>query len=230
MSAATRPSTPNRNVPCNSGDEVAPSVANMGVDATRTPGRRTSGRRAGAFLILLSVAYPFVLPRLSSHPMPRLLPAVIGLYLCGVFAWTLHRGPPMFERFARMVDHDLPDFTLPYCRRMTMVWSAFFLGNAATAVALATLGPPGWWSAYTGVLAYVLVGLLMVGELCVRKWWFRQFGSGPLDRAFARLFPPEQTANGRRSLAFDAERHRGVTRAENSSRLGSGHGRYSQSS
>ncbi len=131
----------------------------------------------------------------------------------------------MVERFARMVDHDLPDFTLPYCRRMTIVWCVFFVGNAATVVALAVLAPHEWWTLYTGVLAYVLIGLLLVGEVCVRKWWFRQFRGGPLDRLFARLFPPERTANGRRSLAYDAERHERVTRTGNSSTLSPGHDR-----
>ena len=76
----------------------------------------------------------------------------------------------MVERFARMVDGDLPDFTLPYCRKMTLIWCAFFVANAAMATTLAALAPHAWWTLYTGVISYALIGLLLVGEVF--------FGSG----------------------------------------------------
>ena len=45
-------------------------------------------------------------------------------------------------------------------------------------------------------------------ETLVRKIWFRYYSNSPFDRGFARLFPPERSANGRRSLAYVAERVR----------------------
>ena len=43
---------------------------------------------------------------------------------------------------------------------------------------------------------------LFAGEFVVRKLWFRHYGDGAFDRVFRWLFPPERTANGRRSLAY----------------------------
>ena len=40
------------------------------------------------------------------------------------------------------------------------------------------------------------------GEVVVRKIWFRHYTGGTMDRLFARAFPPERTANGRRSLDY----------------------------
>ena len=37
-----------------------------------------------------------------------LLPMAASLYLLWTFAWSLRRGPPMIERFARLVEDDLP--------------------------------------------------------------------------------------------------------------------------
>jgi len=135
-----------------------------------------------------------------------LLPVMVSAYLFGTFAWSLHRGPPIIERFARMVENDLPPFTLPYCRRATQLWCAFLAANALTVAVLAFAAPIAWWALYTGPIFYALLGVLLVGELCFRKWWFRYFGDGLADRLFASWFPPEQTEAGRRSLAYVAAR------------------------
>jgi uncharacterized membrane protein len=148
-----------------------------------------------AVLIVIALA-------LDDRTLLLLLPMLVSLYLLGTFAWSLHRGPPMIERFARMVEDDLPPFTLPYCRRVTWLWCGFMGVNAATIGLLALAAPLRWWTLYTGLVFYLLLGLLVGAEFCFRKWWFRYYGSGAADRLFARLFPAERTANGRRSLAY----------------------------
>ena len=164
--------------------------------------------------MLLALAYPFALPWLSDHAWPRLVPAAMNLYLFGVFAWSLRRGPPMIERFARLVEDDLPDFTLPYCRRVTAVWCLFLGLNAACIGLLAVAAPLEWWTVYTGFLFYLLLGLLLGVEFLVRKLWFRYYTGGFADRVLARVFPPERTANGRRSLAYvERRRSRAAGRA-----------------
>jgi uncharacterized membrane protein len=139
---------------------------------------------------------------LGNRTLLLLLPMLVSIYLFATFAWSLHRGPPMIERFARLVEDDLPDFTLPYCRKVTGVWCAFLAGNSVAVLVLAVAAPIGWWALYTGALFYLLLGLLLASEFIFRKWWFRYYGDGPADRLLARVFPPERTANGRRSLAY----------------------------
>ena len=143
---------------------------------------------------------------LGNRTLLLLLPMLVSLYLFATFAWSLRRGPPMVERFARLADDDLPDFTLPYCRKVTEIWCAFLAGNAAAVLLLALAAPIGWWALYTGALFYLLMGLLLFGEFVFRKWWFRYYGDGVADRLLGRWFPPERTANGRRSLAYVARR------------------------
>ncbi len=143
---------------------------------------------------------------LGNRTLLLLLPMLVSLYLFATFAASLRRGPPMIERFARMVEDDLPDFTLGYCRKVTSIWCAFLATNAAVVLVLALAAPIGWWALYTGALFYVLLGTFLAGEFVFRKWWFRYYGDGPADRLLARCFPPERTANGRRSLAYVARR------------------------
>ena len=141
-----------------------------------------------------------------------LLPVVVSLYLLWTFGRSLRIGPPMIERFARLVEDDLPDFTFPYCRKWTLAWCVFFALNAIGVIVLAVAAPIGWWALYTGLLFYVLLGLLLGGEFVIRKLWFRHYLEGIADRIFAKLFPAEHTANGRRSLAYQERRRRGETR------------------
>jgi hypothetical protein len=63
------------------------------------------------------------------------------------------------------------------------------------------------WALYTGLVAYLLLGAGFASEFILRKLWFRLYGDGLADRILARVFPPERTANGRRSLAH-VERRR----------------------
>jgi len=143
---------------------------------------------------------------LADRTLLLLLPMLVSLYLFGTFARSLSRGPPMIERFARAIEEDLPDFTLPYCRRVTMIWCGFLAANTMVVAGLAFAAPLSWWALYTGALFYGLLGALLVLEFCVRKWWFRHYDQGLADRVFARLFPAENTPNGRRSLAYAARR------------------------
>jgi uncharacterized membrane protein len=52
------------------------------------------------------------------------------------------------------------------------VWCAFFVVNGSAAAALAAWAPLSWWAAYTGLVAYLLMGILFVGELVLRKLRF----------------------------------------------------------
>jgi uncharacterized membrane protein len=171
---------------------------------------RTRGR-AGALRALLRQHLPLaLLIALSIATGDRrlllLLPVMVSGYLFATFAYSLRDGPPMIERFARLVEDDLPPFTLPYCRRVTQGWCVFLAVNAVVVAVLALASPLIWWALYTGPIFYALLGALLLGELCFRKWWFRYYGDGLADRLFAKLFPPEQTAEGRRSLAYVAAR------------------------
>ncbi len=148
-----------------------------------------------ACLIGLSIA-------LGDRRLLLFLPMLAGLYVLAAFAWSLRSGPPMIERFARAIEHDLPPFTLGYCRKVTVLWCVFLALHALAVGALALFAPLAWWTLYTGLVFYLLLGALLVGETLVRKLWFRGYGRGLADQVLARLFPAERTANGRRSLAY----------------------------
>lgn len=133
----------------------------------------------GPSLILPLFALSYVL---NDARFLFVMPVLISVVFLISFAGSL-RGPmPIVERFARMQVSDLRPEEQRYCRSVTIVWSVFFVMNGITAALLAWLAPVAWWAAYTGLIAYVLMGLLGASEYVVRKAKHGRFGTGPVDR------------------------------------------------
>ncbi|MDD4916151.1 MAG: hypothetical protein PHW13_14090, partial [Methylococcales bacterium] len=74
----------------------------------------------------------------------------------------------LIERLARIQHPDLPPEGVIYTRRVTQIWCAFFVVNGGIALATALWSSIELWSLYNGLIAYVLMGILFVGEYLVR--------------------------------------------------------------
>jgi uncharacterized membrane protein len=161
---------------------------------------RSIGQSAGA-LVLLGLAATS-----GDRTWLQLFPALVNAYLAVIFALSVATGRSIVERGARVVEPYLPAFTLGYCRKVTLLWVAFFGANAL-GIGLLALGPPERWKAYT-VFGYpaLIAGLSLV-EFFVRKIWFRNYHRGPVDRLLATFFPAEASPRGRRSQRFIAALH-----------------------
>jgi uncharacterized membrane protein len=123
------------------------------------------------------------------------LPVLVNLALLFGFASSL-REVPMIERFARLQKAELGPAQLRYCRTVTVIWCVFFVLNAGVSAGVALWGSLALWSLYTGLIAYVLMGMLGGTEYVVRKIRFREYGSGLHDRLLARVFPPPVKPGG----------------------------------
>jgi len=116
---------------------------------------------ASAFCLWLALS--------GSHVGLRAYPVLINALLLTVFALSLMTGTPMVERFARLRHPDLPAQGVRYTRKVTAVWCVFFTLNGAIAAALAWWGNWAWWTLYNGVISYLLMAALMLGEWVVRQ-------------------------------------------------------------
>lgn len=121
------------------------------------------------------------------------LPVVVNAVLLASFGVSLRRGrTPFIERFARMQVDDLSGEEVAYCRTVTAIWCGFFVLNGSVTAVLAAAGPFSWWVAWTGGVAYALMGLLFTIEYVVRKARFGRYGSGLHDRILSFLLPPSR--------------------------------------
>ena len=133
--------------------------------------RMFSGKQTPLSRTLTTVALLFcLLLGLAGEPaLLRWYPVLISLALLGLFAGSLCSGMPIIERLARLSEPELPPAAVRYTRQVTWVWVGYFVVNASIASGLALWAPLSWWTLYTGLIAYLLMGLLFAGEWLVRQ-------------------------------------------------------------
>ena len=128
----------------------------------------------------------------------KLYPVLISaIFLC-VFGYTLFAPPSMIFRFATMMDRSIRGSLAEkrvarYCRRVTVIWCAFFVLNGLTALVTVFSKSDILWSVYNGGISYLLMGLLFAVEFIVRRFVNKKMPvSIPLSR-FTAASRPEST-------------------------------------
>lgn len=115
-------------------------------------------------IVLAALAFGFndVLPL-------KLYPVMVNGLLLSVFAASLWFPPTVVERIARLQNPELPQEAVMYTRRVTQMWCLFFVGNGLIALWTALWQSARAWFLYNGVIAYLLIGSLFVGEWLIRR-------------------------------------------------------------
>jgi uncharacterized membrane protein len=121
-------------------------------------------RAALAALALLCVAAALF----DWQPLLLAVPVVASGFAALLFGRSL-ASVPLVERFARAEHPELISELTGYCRTVTRVWFAFLVANAGVALGLALFAPLATWALYTGLLSYLLMGLLFAAEWLVRQ-------------------------------------------------------------
>ncbi|CAI3150594.1 intracellular septation protein A [Acinetobacter oleivorans] len=104
-----------------------------------------------------------------NHAWLKLYPVGMSLGALIIFSLTLIKPPSMIERFARLVEPDLPDSGVQWTRQVTKVWCVFFFCNALIALSTVLFTSTQVWVIYNGFISYVLMGILFLGEFILRK-------------------------------------------------------------
>lgn len=118
-----------------------------------------------------------VLAALDMDLGTKAYPVLLSLAAAYVFAQSLISPPTLIERMARVRRAAVSEGLRVYCRNLTVIWVVWLLANAAIAAALAMHGSDHAWALWTGVLSYVLSGVLLVGEMGVRRVVLRKQGA-----------------------------------------------------
>jgi uncharacterized membrane protein len=130
----------------------------------------TAGKRPGSLITaLVAIGFCLLLGLFDSPLLLRWYPVLISASMLALFGLSLIHGPPMVERLARIREPELPVVAIRYTRQVTEVWCWFFLGNGLMAAMLTLWAPLSWWTLYTGLISYGLMGLLFAGEWLVRR-------------------------------------------------------------
>ncbi|HAT1681603.1 TPA: DNA gyrase subunit B [Klebsiella oxytoca] len=106
---------------------------------------------------------------LKTHQLLLFYPVVVNAVMLAVFGGSFWSGIPIVERLARLRDPHIPETAVHYTRRVTQIWCAFFIFNGGVALFTALHGDMSMWTAWNGMIAYLLMGLLMGSEWLVRR-------------------------------------------------------------
>ena len=104
----------------------------------------------------------------------RFYPLIMNIMFLAVFGSTFFSPPNMIFRFAVLQDKSIKGSLgekriEAYCRKVTVVWCAFFLLNGSAAAWTIFFGTDKIWSIYNGGISYIIMGALFAGEFLVRK-------------------------------------------------------------
>jgi len=100
----------------------------------------------------------------------KLYPVALNILLFFIFAASLRYPPTIIERFARIQQPQLPQSGISYTRKVTQVWCVFFIVNGVIAFYTAMYASMEQWTLYNGLISYIAMGCLMIGELAFRKF------------------------------------------------------------
>ena len=130
---------------------------------------RTLLRKVPAYALIGLLAAFAALAWIWGEASVLYYPVAVNLTLLSMFGLSLWFPPTVIERLARLRHPDIDERGVLYTRRVTQVWCAFFILNAAAAAATALSGNAALWAFYNGFLVYLLMGLLFAGEWLVRR-------------------------------------------------------------
>lgn len=156
----------------------------------------------GLGLRILPLALPALALASGDARFLAAVPAAIQAILCALFLGSLRGGGSILEQAARTLEPFAPDFIGPYCRKATLAFAALFAVQAVVLAVLALGATEREWAATASFWTIAPVVACTFVEFLVRKSHFRNYGDAPWDRVLRSLLPPENTAQGRRSLEW----------------------------
>lgn len=119
------------------------------------------------WLILILVGLGFIAYR-NNISVLLSYPVLMNAGFLGIFLISLIFPPTIIEQLARTQDPDLPEDGVRYTRQVTKAWCGFFLFNGLIAAWTVWNGNRQLWGFYNGFISYLLTGLLMLAEYCIR--------------------------------------------------------------
>ena len=139
----------------------------------RPAGLSSAERKRALLPVVIVLCYATLVAILDSALLLRFYPVLMNLLMLAAFSYSLFGDMPMIERIARARGMEITPLAKAYVRRVTQLWCGFFVLNAAIAAYTALHSSWEIWTLYNGFIAYLLVGLLIVGELVFRHFYKR---------------------------------------------------------
>ena len=136
---------------------------------------RPEERKTAVPMILILLAYAVASTLVGSVAMLLYYPVLVNAILFVLFAASLRSGDPLLLRIVRARGIPMSDHGPRYLTRLTGVWAVFFVVNGLVAL-WTTTASIEIWTLYNGMISYLLVGALILGEITFRRHYKRRLG------------------------------------------------------
>jgi uncharacterized membrane protein len=119
--------------------------------------------------ILIAVAaITLVLAIADRETALKAYPILMGAGMAAAFGRSLLSGPTLIESFASLREPVITPEMRVYMRKVTWVWFVFLIVNCGISVLTLVSGRMDLWTLYNGLISYLLMGALFLGERLVR--------------------------------------------------------------
>jgi uncharacterized membrane protein len=157
---------------------IAFALAACGLLLLRTVHSPLPVDRPIRFSMIAAIVLIVGLAQVDSQVAAKAYPVVISGGLAFLFGASLRRPPSLVERMAELGGETLSPAIRLYCRRVTMVWALWLTINTFIAAALAVFGSLEAWALWTGLLSYLVMGLIFAAEFTLRRFVRRRHAAG----------------------------------------------------
>ncbi len=144
-------------------------LCGLGLLGARTPALRGLVGGCAVIAVLLACVGLAMLLVWSPLLAVRAYPVALSLTVALIFAQSLRFPPTVIERLARLTQPALSPTGVNYTRKVTWLWVGFLLANTVISGATAVWGSLNAWTLWNGLLFYLAMGALVIGELIVRR-------------------------------------------------------------
>jgi uncharacterized membrane protein len=127
-------------------------------------------------VLAIAVIYSLALALSNSELLLRLYPVMISLVIASIFALSLRDKEAFITQLARISGKEITPRAAIYTRKLTMLWAALLLINAAIALYLALTASLERWMLYCGLISYLIFGTVMLLELAYRQFYIARYG------------------------------------------------------
>ncbi|MFC1674200.1 hypothetical protein ACFL12_08760 [Pseudomonadota bacterium] len=147
---------------------------------------------AGVFSILSIVAYRAFIGDDLAARLVVVPPVLINAWLAYYFGRTLVAGrEPLITRFSRISRGEVPAPLMTYSRRLTIIWTVYFIAFSTIALFSAATASLENWTWTVNVGGPGLAFLLFLGEHAYRGIKYRHFGHNSPIRTLGILLNPK---------------------------------------
>lgn len=126
--------------------------------------------KTGSLLAILLCLLSLVFDR---HEWLMWYPVAINTLMLIFFGSSLFIGVPIIEQLARLKRPQLPASAVRYTKGVTQIWCLFFVFNGVVSMTTVLLNNMTLWGIWNGLLSYLCIGSLIIGEWIFRQWKIR---------------------------------------------------------